>query len=58
MYRYIPVAEMVASAQRRSLIPHVHLEMLEEVDILPGGERYEHSYRPRKGRVDKGFRAA
>ncbi len=34
-----PEAHVVPSHQRRVFLPHVHLEMLEEVHILSAGQR-------------------
>ena len=46
-------AEVVATAQRRMLGAHVHLQMLEEVVVLVAGEGHEDADGAADGRVDE-----
>lgn len=48
-----PKGQVVTSAQRRVLAPHMHLEVLEEVVVLARRERQQHAQRAGQRRVQQ-----
>eukprot|EP00116_Pleurobrachia_bachei_P014643 sb/3474905/ len=50
-----PIGQMISSTYRRTLIPHMHLKMLEEINILPAGKRHKHPNGSRESGVDEGL---